>query len=97
MTLPSDDDEIWNTFDSDDDARETNTLNNSGISSLSRGISFFIALFHLSFRLSEKAIVSLLLFLRTLFSYLATVCQVTLLTDIAKSIPRSLLWYTEIS
>lgn len=89
-TLPSDDNEIWDVSDSDGDANDSNNDANHSTSTIIRAISIFISMFHLTFRLPEKAIVTLLAFLRTLFSYLASLCQpLSLLAELATSLPRS--------
>ena len=92
MSLPSDDDEIWDTSDSDCDANEsaTNESTNRTVSNTIRGMSLFLALFHLTYRVLERAMVELLSFLRSLFCLLASFCQVSLLSEVALSIPRSL-------
>jgi hypothetical protein len=88
-TLPSDDNEIWDVSDSDSDSNDSNRSASAG--TIIRAISIFISMFHLAFRLPEKAIVTLLAFLRILFSYLASLCQPlsSLLSDLATSLPRS--------
>jgi hypothetical protein len=84
--LLSDNDEIWDFLDSE--SEEESSMENNA---LIRGICYFLGLFHLIFRLSEKAMVALLAFLRTLFSYIASLRpQLSLLNELAYKLPRSL-------
>lgn len=84
-TLPSDDNEIWDVSDSDSDSN-----NSANSSTVIRAISIFISMFHLTFCLPEKAIVTMLAFLRTLFSSLSSLCQpLSLLSELAMSLPQS--------
>ena len=90
-TVPSDDNEIWDISDSDSGG-DANTLESSrdhNASTVTRTISLFLVLFQLTFRLSEKAIITLLAFLRALFSFLASLCQASLLAELAINLPRS--------
>lgn len=85
----SDNDEIWDFSDSEsDENQEESSIDGN---TLIRGISYFLGLFHLTFRLSEKAMVALLAFLRTIFAYLASLRpQLSLLNELACKLPRSL-------
>ena len=66
----SDNDEIWDFSDSESDENQEESSMDGN--TLIRGISYFLGLFHLTFRLSEKAMVALLAFLRTVFAYIAS-------------------------
>lgn len=57
---------------------------------MTRTISHFLLLFQLTFRLPEKAMHTLLHFLRALFSFLSSLCQGSLLAELSISLPRSL-------
>lgn len=57
---------------------------------MTRTISHFLLLFQLTFCLPEKAMHTLLHFLRALFSFLSSLCQGSLLAELSISLPRSL-------
>ena len=88
----SDGEEIWELSDSDieDSIEDCDQAPSVTAKSLLFGVTLFVYFFHLFYRLSEKATVALLNFLRTLFSFVAGITQNRLMVEIAQSLPRSL-------
>ena len=81
--------EIWDESDSEDCEEQVNSfgsLSNQIISA----ISFFLVFYHLTYRLSERAINTLIGFLRTLFNFLSSMTGHTLLLELARAFPKTL-------
>lgn len=80
--------EVWDISlsDSDEDTDATGEVS----SKLVHAVSVFLMFFHLFYNVSERAMTALLRFIRSLLGYLATVCGIPRLVELAKAIPMSL-------
>ena len=85
----SSDGEVWSASESEEEDIEQENLNNS-VSEIVLGISFFLTLYHLLYRLSEHAIKTLLGFIRLLLQFLASVTGTDLLLRVANALPKSM-------
>ena len=79
--------EVWDNVESDSSEVEGNdiTLNKTISATL-----FFLVFYHLTYRLSERAIKTLIGFLRALFHFLSSVTGHALLLSLATAFPRTL-------
>lgn len=80
--------EIWG--DSDLDSSDEEETNADTVTNTLYGISLFLNLFNLCHRISERAMIALLRFLAVFFTYIAHICNNTVLLEIASLFPRSL-------
>ena len=86
------DEEIWESSDDEDlDSDDFSTCDNQTVRNVLFGVSLFLNFFQLTYRVSERAMTTLLTFLRTLITYLATASQGNLILNaLAQTLPKSL-------
>jgi len=86
------DEEIWESSDDEDlDSDDCSTCDNQTVRNVLFGVSLFLNFFQLTYRVSERAMTTLLTFLRTLITYLATASQGNLILNaLAQALPKSL-------
>ena len=90
-TSSSDGEEVWELSESESDDNFSIELKASETASnLLLGISLFLNIFHLCHQLSERAMLALLEFLRSLFAFIAAICRNQILFEIANTLPKSL-------
>ena len=84
--------EIWDSSsDSDLDSEDLERASlASSVHHIVCGLSIFVTTFQLFFRISERAMTSLLLFIYTLVSYLARLTNVALLNSLIQSLPKAM-------
>ena len=80
--------EVWELSDSSDGDNVTDNEENYFVPNVFRGITFFLAFFHLFFHLSERAMKELIQFVRVLLYYLATSCNDLIISQVAKAFPK---------
>ena len=81
--------EFWEVSDLEDDQSDDFQVSHTA-KSLLLGISIFLYFFHLFSSLSERAMVTLLSFFRTVFGFIGGICNNPILLELAQSIPKSL-------
>ena len=87
----SDLEEIWESSDSESAGSDLETGNTNSLAhNVLMGISLFVTAFQLLFRISERAMSFLLLFLRTLMTYLSDVVNHPILSELAHILPKTL-------
>lgn len=86
-TVSSLDEEVWDDTELDDE-KSTEDISTS-VSTVVSGISFFLVFFHLVYRLSERAVNTLLGFIRALINFLAVITGHGLLLQIAQALPKT--------
>lgn len=86
------DEEIWESSDDEDlESDDCSTCDNQTVRNVLFGVSLFLNFFQLTYRVSERAMTTLLTFLRTLITYLATASQGNLILNaLAQALPKSL-------
>ena len=84
-----DEEEIWETSSDEENSSECSAIEGNKFSNqLVLGICFFLNFFQLFYRISERAVLALLVFLRILFAFLGR--SNPALRDIVSLLPRSL-------
>ena len=81
--------EIWDLDSDDDDGDDLVSNPDNTAYKVISGIVLFLNIFHLGYRLSERAIIALMKFLKFLFWHVASICHHQLLLEIAHGIPTS--------
>ena len=82
----SSDIEIWDRSDIEDFQEEPN----NSIGQVISAVSFFLVFFHLTYRISERAINTLVGFLRALFHFLSIMTGNAILTELSGVFPKTL-------
>ena len=82
-------DEVMIESDSESEEDEGN-LDEGNAANIISGIILFFNFFHLGYKLSERAIIVLMNFVKTLFIYIATIIQNPLLKKVADNLPSTL-------
>ena len=82
--------EVWEASDMSASSSEEDNEVTDEASSMLNGISIFLNLLHLCYMLPERAMLSLLRFMATLFIYIAHICKSPVLQEVASTIPKSL-------
>ena len=81
----SEGEEIWELSDSDTEGETSN----ESVERFVFGFTFFLSIFHTFYRLSERAMISLLSFLKSVFLYIGRMQGNQMLLDVAQAIPMS--------
>ena len=79
---------IWELSDSEVEGEVSNGSNDL-VKQFVFGLTFFLSVFHTFYRLSERAMISLLSFLKSVFYYLGKIQSNQLLLDVALALPKS--------
>lgn len=91
FTSESDGEEIWDLESSADELANTKEQETTDVvRSVLYGSFLFLNIFQLFYRVSERAMTSLLAFIQLLFTYLAHITKHVVLIDLANKFPRSL-------
>ena len=78
--------EIWESSESEDDQLQSTFV----AERMLKGTAFFFTKFQLVFKISERAMTALLLFLGTVFMFLSGIIKHPLLTEICQFLPRTM-------
>ena len=89
LSSSDNEEEIWNVLN-EEDTVERSEKSNKGTESLLLGVFLFLNFFQLFYRISERAMIALLGFLKAFLSHLANVSQNPFLSDLASVFPKSL-------
>lgn len=87
--------EIWESSESEDDEPQTTHV----AGRMLKGIAFFLTKYQLLFKISERAMTALLIFLGTVFTFLSGFIKHPLLTELYQILPRTMwkikyYWYS---
>ena len=85
----SDGEEVWEISESESDETEPGIANNHTVQNLLFDIAMFLS-FHIFYKLTERATIALLVFLKTLFNFIGGITSTRLLLELANALPKSL-------
>ena len=89
LICSSSDEEIRDVSDSED-GEGLGEGDDSSLNQTMSTVSFFLVFYHLTYRLSECAVNTLIGFLRVLFHFLSMITGHALLVELARAFPRTL-------